>query len=178
MWVVVGLVVGGGMMFSGWDYRRWRYEEMKNYGQGWAVNARLAPAGKLEGPYMNTLVKLRMRYPEGWKAQENEKLGDWVVSFKEPAKSAELIVWRRKTSESLEKIVEKEAEGVTRDREYFGTETASWIMLTWEEENRVRQKVIAKRGDVVWILELTCARDVWAAYAKTLEAVYKSVVLL
>ena len=64
-----------GMAFSVWDYKQWRGEEMRNFGQGPSSNPKSQiPNPKLAEVYQDDEWGIRFKYPVGWKIEENLKI--------------------------------------------------------------------------------------------------------
>lgn len=177
VWGTLGVLVLVGMGFTLRDYLQWRREETKNYGQKSLETAQFQPAGELVGPYENRIAKLRIKYPATWTVREN-KTGEEIVSFSDPDGRAKLSVGTKQVTQNLSDLAKKEAVGSTKDWEYFNAGGESWVILTWEGERQIVQKVLSKKGNKLWVMEFTCERDVWPVYALTLGQVYRSVTLL
>jgi hypothetical protein len=69
---VLAFFVGIGVSYW-FDYRVWRHEETKNYGQGVGGVRRPDPE-KLDTVYQNDVAGVRIRHPNKWKAIEDTRL--------------------------------------------------------------------------------------------------------
>ena len=168
--LTVGALIVGGMMFTVWDWREWKIAETKDYGHGWAENREVAPAQKLEGVYTNKLLKFRLKYPSDWKVEG--------MTFSEPGGGVKMVVTVEEDARDLPTIADKMAEGVTQARGYINTDSASLVILTWGGPRETKQVAIAKKGDRVYKIEVTCESGAWKSWSATLEQIYRSVVLL
>lgn len=167
---IAGLLIAVGVIFTVWDYKNWRIEETKNYGHGWAENREVAPAQKLKEVYTNAPLKFRIKYPEGWDAGE--------MTFRDPSGRVKMQVRVEKDARDFSAIADEMAEGVTRDRSYINTETASLTVLTWEGARETKQVAMAKKNDRLYKITVTCESGVWKFWFATLEEIYRSLVLL
>ena len=66
--IIVALLVAVGIAFSIRDYKSWRSEETKNFGQGPG-----SASFKLNQVYQNDEWGIRMKYPEGWDIEQTVK---------------------------------------------------------------------------------------------------------
>jgi len=158
--LTVGALIGAGMIFTVWDWRQWRIAETKNYGQGWEENRGVAPAQKLAGVYTNKLLKFRIRYPQDWGAK------------------AKIKVTVKKDTRDLPVIADEMAKGITQERGYINTESASLVILTWAGVRETKQVALAKKEDRLYKIEVICESGIWKSWSATFEQVYRSLVLL
>ncbi len=167
------------------DYNNWRHLELDKYGQGGKPQA--APAS-LEGVYSSRVMGLRMRYPQEWKTTENLKLKvpeaklsdkrEEVARFEKEGGKAKMVVYGVMVEGETVDIVDKEATGITRERDYINTDGASLAILTWERGSEVKQKAIGSRGGRLVILEATCDADEWSGMEPIFWAMYERVVMI
>lgn len=160
MSILLGLLVSMGMMFTVWDWRQWRIAETNNYGHGWEENREVAPAKKLGRVYTDKLLKFRIRYPQDWGAK------------------AKIRVTVEKDTRDLPVIADEMAGGITQERNYINTESANLVVLTWKGVSETKQVAIAKKGDRLYKIEVTCESGIWKSWSATFEEVYRSLVLL
>ncbi len=168
--ITLGVLIIGGMVFTVWDYRQWKIEETKNYGQGREANRGVAPARKLGGVYTNRILRFRIKYPRDW-----EERG---MTFSEPFGRVKMVVTVVNDPRDLPVIADEAAVGVTQEREYFNTESVSLVILTWEKADEVEQVALAKRENRLYRIEITCGNGVWKAWSATFGEIYRSLVLL
>ncbi|KKU01650.1 MAG: hypothetical protein UY06_C0052G0005 [Candidatus Amesbacteria bacterium GW2011_GWA2_47_70] len=168
--LVVGSLLIVGIGFTVWDYKLWRIEETKNYGQGWEENKGVAPAQKLAGVYTNKLLKFRIKYPQDWEAKD--------MTFSEPFGRAKITVTVEKDTRDLPIIADEMAGGITRERNYINTESASLVILTWAGVKETKQVALAKKEDRLYKIEIICESGIWKAWSATFEEIYRSLVLL
>lgn len=168
--LTLGVLVVGGMVFTVWDYRQWKTEETKNYGHGWEANIGVAPAQKLGGIYTNGVLKFRIKYPQDWEAKG--------MTFSEPFGRARVTVTVVKDTRDLPVIADEAAGGVTQDRGYVNTDSASLVVLTWEGTGETKQLALAKKENRLYKIEITCESGIWKAWSATFEEIYRSLVLL
>lgn len=121
---ILALLLAVGIAFSVWDYKSWRNEETKNFGQG--------PGGvsvTLTQIYQNDEWGVRMKYPEGWRIEE-------AVKFE-------------RTEKNLPDIVDEEIAKIGKlDREPDHIDTNITVLT-----RNGRQTAITKNGTVVVKIE-------------------------
>lgn len=158
------------MVFTVWDWRQWKIEETKNYGQGRAESRGVAAARKLGGVYTNRVLRFRIKYPQDWEVKG--------LTFSEPFGRAKITVTVVKDTRDFPIIADEAAVGVTQDREYTSSDTVSLSILTWEGANETRQLALSKKEDRLYKIEITCGNEFWKAWSATFGEVYRSLVLL
>lgn len=168
--ITLGVLIIGGMIFTVWDYRQWKIEETKNYGQGREESKGMSAARKLGGVYTNRILRFRIKYPQDWEVKG--------MTFSEPFGRAKITVTVVKDLRDFPIIADEAAVGVTRDREYTSTDTASLSILTWEGASETRQLALAKKEDRLYKIEITCWNGVWKVWSATFGEIYRSLVLL
>lgn len=160
---VLAVLIIGGVVFSVWDYKQWRKAETAKYGHGPVASEAVA----LTKTYFGK--GYRLKYPEGWTASKDklrEATGEVEVGFKAMT-----------TKENLVDIVDREAGGVTRERDNITNENTVLTVLTWEGADEVRQKGFAKKGEKLVIMEVKLARQLWSKWEKTIREMYRSLVV-
>ncbi len=168
--LIIFALVAMGMIFTIWDWRQWRIEETKNFGQGWEENKGVGPAQKLAGVYTNKLLRFRIKYPRNWEAEG--------MTFSEPFGRAKIAVTVKRDSRDLPVIADEMAGGITQERNYINTELVSLVVLTWKGARETKQVVLAKKEDRLYKIEVTCESGIWKAWEATFEEVYRSLILL
>jgi hypothetical protein len=191
--ILIGLaiILIGGVAFSIQDWRQWKQIELANYGKGEStiVYPTASPLGRL---YSHSWGKFRIKYPLGWTVTENKlyieskqnkptlNSGERVelVKFESPDTSAKVTVWMESgLGVDLPAFINREGEGVSRDREFINTDYANMTILTYEK-NPVRQMAISSKGDRILIIETNTDSVAWVRYAQTFLSVFRSLVWL
>jgi len=198
---LLAITVGVGVVFSVLDYRDWKRAETINFGKGSDETAAYKAAQTLVGPYTNDLAKIRMRYPDGWEVIEdpifNPPAGGQdsklvvfnfmdgkkyeVVKLKDLFGRATVTVSVQADNRDLNTIIDKEAVGTSRDREFINTDATNITLLTWIpslDSQKVRQLALAKKNGKVYRMEVICEKTSWEILVKTFEEIYKSWVLI
>lgn len=122
--IIIALLLVVGIGFSIWDYRSWRKEETRNFGQGPG-----STSVALTRIYQNDEWGVRLKYPEGWDIEK-------TVRFE-------------RTEKNLPDIVDEEVARIGKlDHEPDHPDTDITV-LTWEG----RQMAITKNGTVVVKIE-------------------------
>lgn len=193
------VTVGVGIVFSVLDYRDWKRAETANFGKGSAETATYKAAQTLVGPYTNDVAKIRLRYPDGWEViedprfnppvggQDSKKVFNFsdggryeIVKLKDLFGRATVTVSVQADKRDLNTIIDKEAVGTSRDREFINTDATNITILTWIpslDSQRVRQLALAKKNGKIYRIEITCEKTSWETLAKTFEEIHKSWVL-
>ena len=157
--VILALLVVVGIGLSVKDYRAWKWEETRNYGHG-PVEA-LGKPMELNGRYINPVVGIRVKYPEGW-------VSTGKVGLKTVGKNKAEVVRidggeiriivkvaleeRAEITVADEMIEELKNKGISlaRERDYYGDENEDWTVLTWDEgEKTVRMGFAITNGKIV-----------------------------
>lgn len=128
MKIILALLVAVGIVASVWDYKSWRKEETRNFGQGPKLNVQDSMFNvQLTEVYQNEVF--RLRYPEGWKIEE-------AVKFE-------------RTEKNLPDIVDEEVVRIGKlDREPDHPDTDITVLTS-----AGRQTAITKNGTVVIKIE-------------------------
>lgn len=158
------------MVFTVWDWRQWKIEETKNYGQGRAESRGVAAARKLGGVYTNRVLRFRIKYPQDWEVKG--------LTFSEPFGRVKMVVTIVKDRRNFPEIADEAAVGVTQDRGYINTDSASLVVLTWVGADDTKQIALAKKEDRVYKIEITCGNGNWKFWSATFEEIYRSLILL
>lgn len=190
------IIVGVGIVFSVLDYRDWKRAETANFGKGSAQTAAYKAAQKLVGPYINEVVKMRLRYPDGWEIIEDSRFkmldarnkfnfsdgGRYeIVKLKDQFGRATVTVSVQADNRDLINIADEEAVGMTEDREYLTVNGVNMTVLTWSGfagSTQVRQLVLTKKNGELFRMEVICEKTSWETLAKTFWEIYKSWVLI
>ena len=180
--LVIGSLVMAGMIFTVWDYRTWKKEEINLYGLGKPVETGFSPALGLEGIFTDQVARIRVKHPGGWKMRSNpelEKRGARLSSKKIEVMEVEMggvkiAVSVQEIKEDLPVVADRMAVGISQERDYITSATAAWTILTWEG----RQVAVAKRDNRLYTVEVTCEKSAWKQFSKTFEEVYRQIVLL
>ena len=157
--LVIGSLLIVGMISTVWDWRQWRIEETKNYGQGREANRDVAPARKLGGVYTNKILRFRIKYPQNWEVKG--------LTFSEPFGRIKMVVTVVKDERNFPIIADEAAAGVTQERGYINTESASIVILTWEGGDETKQIALAKRDNRLYKIEVTCGNGIWKSWSAT-----------
>lgn len=190
------ITVGVGVVFSVLDYRDWKRAETANFGKGSAETAAYKAAQTLVGPYTNDVARMRFRYPDGWeviedprfKIQDSKKIFNFsdggryeIVKLKDLFGRATVTVSVQADKRDLNTVIDLEAVGTSRDREFINTDATNITLLTWIptlDSQSVRQLALAKKNGKVYRMEVICEKISWEILAKTFEEIYKSWVLI
>lgn len=197
--VILVVAIAIGVVLSVMDYRDWKRAETANFGKGSAETAAYKAAQKLVGPYVNEVVKMRFRYPDGWEVIEDPRFkmldarnkfnfsdgGRYeIVKLKDQFGRATVTVSVQADNRDLINIADEEAVGMTEDREYLTVNGANMTVLTWNpsvgsaSSPQVRQLVLAKKNGGLFRMEVICEKTSWETLAKTFGEIYKSWVLI
>ena len=168
--LVISLLLIVGVGFTLWDYKNWRWEETHKFGQGGSATSEFLPAMKLEGVFSNRIRGVRIKYPKSWDVGEME--------FREPFGRAKVAIRVKKDTANLSDIADSLAGGVTAERDYIDAQGLAITILTWTGDKEVRQVALAKKGDRLVTIEVTCESGAWKIFSKTFEAMYRTLVLL
>lgn len=176
-----------GIIFSLRDYRAWHYAETVNYGHGNPAETGFTPAQSLGLPYAAFLGKFRLKPPADWTVTENLTLKNMrpspilptqtlveIVRFKDPNSSAQVVVYGRNTTTDLTGLVNAQATGITRDRQYLTVGNTQVTILTWDKPDQVLQKAMLLSNNSFIVIEASSNANVWKTFAKTFLAVYQS----
>lgn len=160
MFVVLGVVLTIGVGYSVYDYKTWRYEELKNYGHGPGDTQPKIQLPELVQLYRNEVVRIRLRVPAGWVIQENPKFQ--VLNPKSPPVLANLLVPEKreevakfgdrmtveilKTKINLPDFVRKEA-GDNDDWLYVNGGRVGFTVVTYPDKS-----VAYSAGDYTYIV--------------------------
>lgn len=126
---ILALLIGVGVVFSVWDYKKWRNEETRNFGQGSGTSRITNNELRITQVYQNDEWGVRIKYPEGWNVEQTVKF--------------------ERTERNLPDIVDDEVVKIGKlDREPDHVDTNITI-LTW----RGRQMAITKGGMTVVKIE-------------------------
>jgi len=198
LWILI--VVGVGVTLV--DYKKWRWEETRRFGHGY--EEQLEPAVPLTKVYQNDIAGVRVKYPGEWGAEENSKFNlqnsNVIVRWEEvlEEEKRELVVqwpggvrlYIENTDKNLADIadtevkeLESEGASLAGDREYINTDEASLVILTWEEVPEtgnlvVWQRAMAQKKGRLVVLEAEMAKTEWLKWKKTLEEIYRSLVII
>lgn len=174
LWLAVGILIIAGVGYTVWDYQQWKHAEFDLYGQGVATPIPFEPSLPLTQVYSPELGPFRIKFPTGWIVVSNPKNPGFVTA-KEPSNKAQIKVTVTKSKMTLADNADREADGVTRDRDYVAVGANTFTILTWERTQTV-QKALAMNGDNLMIIEVTCDASLWPVYAQTFDSVYRGVV--
>lgn len=189
-----------GMGFTVWDWRNWREEETGKFGHGY--EEQLAPAAELDKLYQNEIAGVRVKYPRDWTVSENSKFKilntnqiqilENMVNLGERAVVAEWPGFMKLSVERVERGLPDLADaevrklaraghGLSKEREYLGAQETGVTLLTWEtlDENRevvVAQRAMAVEKGTLVVMDVEMLRTEWLNWARTFEAVWKSLV--
>jgi hypothetical protein len=186
-WLVVGVLLVGGIGFTVWDYKNWRYLETSNYGQGNPDEQGILPASSLALPYVSNHGRFRVKYPTGWNIRENPIYSQNVkspppvsasrveiVSFEDVDKRARITIYLEKVNAGLTDLADQEAVDISRDRQYLSSANSNLTVLTWEKDEMFIQKALVVKDDTLAIIESTSPLSSWKSYVRTFESVYQS----
>lgn len=121
---ILALLLAVGIVVSVWDYKSWRREETRNFGQG-PGSASIA----LTEIYQNDEWGIRLKYPEEWNVEE--------------------MLTLERTAKNLPDIVDEEIAKIGKlDREPDHPNT-NITVVTWDG----KQMAITKNGMVVVKIE-------------------------
>ncbi|MEK9201318.1 MAG: hypothetical protein AAB909_05100 [Patescibacteria group bacterium] len=164
----IGVLLIIGVVFSIRDYKIWRSEETRYYGQG--VRANIGPKPETLKPeviYQNNLVGLRIKHPTDWQIVVNpDVVPDGKKNFEtffRIGERIEIVDLGGKIKISLERSEknitdfsdwEASKHAMSREKEYINTDHMSGIVLTWKLGGSERQTAIVhKKDDRMFILE-------------------------
>jgi hypothetical protein len=187
-WLVVLILVGMGL--SVMDYKKWKYEETKNYGHGPDVVKPL----ELTKLFQNKVAGIRIRYPGEWKLEVNPKFD----SLSNSKKTWEDVLIKNKREQVLEigsfklseeyvsknfpDVVNDEVKMIgtplSRERQYIVTMAGDVVVLTWEKDGGVWQRAMVARGNRLVIMDVNNNNDEWKKWETTYWEMYKSLVLI
>lgn len=198
--VILIMTIVVGIVFSVLDYRDWKRAEMENFGKGSAETAAYKAAQTLVGPYTNDVAKIRLRYPDGWEViedprfnppaggQDSKKIFNFsdggryeIVKLKDLFGRATVTISVQADKRDLNTIIDLEAVGASRDREFINTDATNITLLTWiptSDSQPVRQLALAKKNGKVYRMEVICEKTSWETLAKTFEEIYRSWILI
>lgn len=179
--LTLGALIIGGMIFTVWDYRNWRWEEMHLYGLGKPVEVGYSPAADLGETFTNSVARVRIKYPKDWKIRSNpelEKRGAHLSANKievlEMASGGVTVaVGVQEVKQDLSVIADKMAVGIVKERDYITSTTAAWTILTWSD----KQIALAKKDNRLYIVEATFEKSAWKQFSKTFGEIYRQAVL-
>src|SRR3989344_4775475 len=166
-WLMAGLV-GGGIVFSVWEYSKWRHIELDNYGQGRGGSERREAVMELVEVYNSERLGVRFKYPSGWVISETT---DGVESA-----GGEIKVEVEPSRENLPDIADREkerlvGEGAVWDGErgYVNTERVKWTTFEWERGGKSWAEGLTKNGDK--LIKAVIMKDGGADWRQFLEGV-------
>lgn len=194
--VGAAMLLAGGVGYSVYDYRVWRKAELGNFGHGY--NDYLEPAMRLTKLYQNPVMGVRIKYPEGWKAQENDKLpftrkgitaqsllsgkGKVVIATWDPFLTLSMEQSKMNVNDYAEKEIAalvKSGKSLARERSFVRTEVVDWIIFTWKEEGKIRQRAVTIRNGAAIVLDARAGEgEEWNKLEKTFDEIYRSLVFI
>lgn len=169
-WVIGSLIVTG-VVFTLWDYSRWRHAELDNYGLGPKEKEHWQAARPLDKLYQNLKMGVRLRYPGDWEIKEKGE----AVTIAQKNGEVAIKITTQTTNESMTEIANRMAVGATKDREHIkGQDETPIILLTWNRGGEIVQKALAGREKKLVILEVRCKSEDWNKWTLTIMEIYKS----
>lgn len=181
-----------GIGFSVGDYRRWRYEEIKNFGHG--PTESLTPPKDLTARYENAVAGVRFAYPADWTVEPNRifsqknpsiPLGKQITMVRVKYPSVSLEVGMEKAAEQGTALLEGEIKRLkdsgiifTKERDYLNTDRENWIVLTWEEGEQVVRYAITAKGERLVFVKAVVDKNVFSLWTRTVDEVIKNVTLI
>ena len=194
VWVIWGILVFVGVLFSVKDYKTWKRAETEKYGQGWAGQEKIVETAPLTGPYVNKIWRFRIKYPKDWTIKENVDYSEsnpyrkalpsagrkfQVIEFSNPNQSMTIAVWGETVvNRDLVDIVTERAIGIAGDREYRNNEKAKFTVIHWESSVEVKYQAFLKNADVVLTIEGKGALAESSLMSKTLMIMLEAFVPL
>ncbi len=170
---LISILLIAGMLFTVWDWQRWRQAELSKFGQGQAnqITVVATPLGK---PVSWPKLDFRLSPPQGWTV-------DMASSAAQLAKFAHDEVQIRVESTSFSDDLAVEADSqvsklppLSRDRQYITGNAGAITILTWVEGEQTHQRAMVGRQDQLVIMEATAPTAVWSTYEPTFWVVYQS----
>ena len=156
---ILAFLIITGLGVSVWDYRSWRHEETKNFGQG-PVGA--APL-ELTRVYQNKTAGFRVRYPDGWEIKENFKFK--ILNFKVRYRVVEMGPVKmsvEKKNANMPDITNDEVKKIgklAREREYIGLGQGTAVILTWVGNGHFFQRAMVEHREQIVVLDLEAPMD-------------------
>lgn len=161
--IIITLLLLAGIGYSVWDYKKWRWEETRAFGKGPEESAKSEVLSTKLIIYQNGVVGIRIKYPEGFKINENPKfevlnpkqkfedvvrMGERVevVNFGDKVK-----INVERTDLGLSDASDRETGRIelARERDYINTEKLSITILTWAQG----QRALAKIGEKLIVID-------------------------
>lgn len=192
VWIIFGILIIFGIIFSVFDYKAWKKAETEKFGQGWVGQEKVAEIAPLVGPYVNKVWNARIKYPKDWILKENFDYSETnrfkkplpaanqrvqIVDFSNPANSISInVLGEVMPNEDLGDIVTKEAVGIAEDREYKNSDRAKFIVVHWNSPSEVKYRAYAKNSEVVYIIESKSSLMEASLMQKTLMSVLEAFV--
>lgn len=196
--ILVTVVLGVGMAYSVWDYRKWQWEETKNYGHG--PGEQFVAAEQLTKRYENSGMGVRLGYPSNWTIAENQNLvvmekgrpltwrelvgvntQERIVTLRMEDELAIEINLKRLaaagTYDLEDEVGRIKSEGVefVSEREYINTDRENWMILAWEEGEKQIREAITIKGERLVAIRMVCSKKLVKRWKLTEEEVVRSV---
>lgn len=177
--MTIALLLLVGIGYSIWDYKKWRWEETRAFGQGPEESAKSEVLSAKLIIYQNGVVGVRIKYPEGlqinegsrFKVQDSIKMG--FENLVRMGERVEVVNFGDKVRVSVERTElglsdasDREAGRIelTREWDYINTEKLSITILTWAEG----QRALAKIGEKLIVIDSQIDQKVFFEMLKSL----------
>lgn len=188
------------MGYSVRDYKKWRWEETKNYGYG-PIEQQALPQ-ELSQHYESKTAGMRIAYPKNWTAETNELFSaqsstspvNWtslieektftsVIKLSFPKISVEVLMKKLPVEgpNPLETEVKRLNDmGIvfSKERENVNSDRGNWTVLTWEEDNTTVRYAVTNKGERLVVVKMECGKDAVNQWTRTEDEIIKSMVLL
>ena len=177
--MIISLLLLMGIGYSVWDYKKWRWEETHAFGKGPEEDSRLKTQDSRLIIYQNSVVGIRIKYPEGLQISEGSRFkvqGSIKMGFENLVKEGErveVVSFEDKIKMSVERTdlglsdaSDREARMIelTRELDYINTEKLSITILTWAGG----QRALVKMGEKLMVIDSQLDQKVFFEMLKSL----------
>lgn len=163
-WIGVGFLVLTGVLFTIWDYAKYRKVETENYGHG--------PNDKLVS----------------WKLEKLVQTEDYRIKYPEDLQDVRVSVRVRNEKGSLKDLEDKEIAGLAKNEQMYGersyenTERINMTVIRFQrfegDKTYMVSRYLAKKNDKLFVLEFVTGLDSWQRMEGNIREMARSLVLL